>query len=150
MFEYYTVREGDTIEAIARFYGVDIDELIKANNLERVYYLMPGQQLKIPLSPPAGFDYYVIKPGDNLYTISKQYNTNPETIASINGLDVEGYIYPGERIIVPKEGIKTYLVGEGETIKDVAERLKVDQNKLITDNASIYLVPGQLILVREK
>ncbi|MFA7688798.1 MAG: LysM peptidoglycan-binding domain-containing protein [Bacilli bacterium] len=150
MFETYVVREGDTIESIARFYGIDSEEIIKVNNLERIYYLMPGQQLKIPLTPPPGFEYYTIQPGDSLYSIGQKYNTNPETLAAINGLDIEAYIYPGEKIIAPKGGVRTYVVKEGETIKDVAERLGVDQTQLLMDNEGIYLVPGQLILHQEK
>ena len=32
------------------------------------------------------FNYYIIKKGDNLFKISRQYNVNPDLLAQLNGL----------------------------------------------------------------
>lgn len=40
------------------------------------------------------FEYYTIKKGDSLYKIAKTYNINPSLLASMNGFDMNDYIYP--------------------------------------------------------
>ena len=38
------------------------------------------------------YDRYVIKKGDTLFGISKQYNINPELLSLVNGLNMNDYI----------------------------------------------------------
>ncbi len=46
----HVVRKGDTLDAIARRYGVSVDSLRKANNL-RNHLIHPAQVLVIPDAP---------------------------------------------------------------------------------------------------
>ena len=48
----YTVREGDTLGAIAQTYGVSIEDLMIANGITDPHVLHPGQVLIIPVAPP--------------------------------------------------------------------------------------------------
>jgi len=48
----YTIQEGDTLGAIARTYGVSIEELMAANGITDPNVLHVGQTLAIPISPP--------------------------------------------------------------------------------------------------
>jgi len=50
----YQVRAGDTLVSIASTYGVDVDELMTANNVsaQDVYVIQPGQMLYVPVSTP--------------------------------------------------------------------------------------------------
>lgn len=48
----YTVQEGDTLGAIARTYGVSIEDLLVANGLTDPNVLHVGQTLIIPVGPP--------------------------------------------------------------------------------------------------
>lgn len=47
-YETYYVRRGDTLSSIARWYGISVEQLMKANSLgsSRIY---AGQQLRIPM-----------------------------------------------------------------------------------------------------
>ena len=47
----YIVQQGDTLGAIAQEYGVTVDALVEANNLEDPNRLSIGQRLIIPLTP---------------------------------------------------------------------------------------------------
>jgi LysM repeat protein len=153
LYETYTVKEGDTIDSIALIFNTDPESIVRANNLERVYYLMPGEKLRIPIKPPAGFEYYIVKHGDTLYSIGQKYNANPTTLSEINGLDVTGYLYPEEKILVPKTGVKTHITKEGDTLVDIIRNLNINENDLPTllkGNKNIYLVPNQLIVFEGK
>ncbi|UKI29308.1 MAG: LysM peptidoglycan-binding domain-containing protein [Clostridium sp.] len=45
----------------------------------------------------------LLKRGDNLYQIAKNYNVNPSLLAALNGLDLNEFIYPNQVIMVPKK-----------------------------------------------
>ena len=45
-------------------------------------------------------DYYVIKPGDNLSSIAKKYNTTWQMLMHINNIKNPNLVFPGERIKV--------------------------------------------------
>ena len=109
----YIVMPGDTINSIAQKFNVDVISLVRENNLENIYYLVPGLELIIPISNNnnstnnangntmntttnssnnGAFEYYTVKKGDNLYEIAKKYNISDKTLAEINGLELNEYI----------------------------------------------------------
>lgn len=47
----HTVRKGETLSALARRYGVSVEELMSANNLSDPNRIHPGQVLKVPPVP---------------------------------------------------------------------------------------------------
>lgn len=73
----YTVAAGDTISGIAQKFGVTIDTIKWANNLDSVSSLKPGQVLKI--SPVTGV-VHKVKKGDTVYSLAKYYNSDPQAI----------------------------------------------------------------------
>jgi nucleoid-associated protein YgaU len=44
----YLVRKGDTLFLIGRRYGVSVEALLRANNLDPASPILPGQSLRIP------------------------------------------------------------------------------------------------------
>lgn len=143
--EIYIVQEGDTILSVAQLYGIKVIDLIRANELEDVYYLTPGEELIIPTDAPLGFMYYTIQKGDTLYNIAKEHNISVNDLAEINGIENANYIYPNERILVPKEGVYAYITKENDTITNVAKLLGVSLDDILSFNKRIYLLPDQLI-----
>lgn len=53
-FETYTVRPGDTLGAIAAAFGITVEEILAANDLENPDVLDVGDVLRIPLPSGAG------------------------------------------------------------------------------------------------
>ena len=49
-FITYRVRRGDTLDAIARRYGVRVQDLMEINGIQNPRRLRPGQQLRVPTS----------------------------------------------------------------------------------------------------
>ena len=90
------------------------------------------------------YDKYLIKNGDTLYAIAKQYNINPELLALINGLNMDDYIYENQEILIPKSNYSYYLTKSGDSLNDVLNLFKVDYNDFKTINKRILLEEGQL------
>lgn len=148
-YQTYTVQDGDTIISIAEKFGKKVIDIIKENNLEDVYYLSPGEIIKIPYKR-SGFAYYEVKKGDTLYQIARKYDIDLETLTQINGLENNEYIYPGQKILVPEEGTMTYITKMGDTLINVSEKFGVDPDEIILYNEYIYLLPEQLIAYKFK
>lgn len=92
------------------------------------------------------YDYYTIEKGDTLYKIGKEYNINPKLLATLNGLDMDDYIYPGQVLLVPKNEYSYYITKEGDTIDSVANTLGISKENLLNENETIYLMEGQMIV----
>ena len=86
----YTVKIGDTLYKIAERYNTTVSEIMALNNL-KTSILSIGQVLKIPqgsTTAPSTKDYveYVVKSGDNLYSIANRYGTTVSAIKSLSNL----------------------------------------------------------------
>lgn len=81
-YDYYTVKQGDTLYFIANKYNTTPDEIKALNNLNS-NVLSIGQQLKIP---DTSDNIYTVKKGDTLWSIAANNNTTVENIKNINNL----------------------------------------------------------------
>jgi len=147
--ETYIVQEGDTIVSIARKYGIRVVDLVDSNNLGNGYFLTPGTELIIPTTIPSGFTYYTIQKGDNLYQISQNYGMTAKQLADLNGLEIDEYIYPEQKLIVPKEGTQFYITQDGDRLNDVANSLDIMKEDILLYNPNLYLLSGQIIAYRK-
>lgn len=145
----YIVEVGDTIQSIADKFKVRVSDLIRENNLNNINYLVPGLEIIIPTTKEdSAFEYYTVKKGDNLYQISKLYNISSELLANINGLELNEYIFPEQKLIVPKKDVFVYITKEGDTLNLIADELKIPRESILLYNKNIYLLPEQLIAYR--
>jgi len=99
----YTVVKGDTLYSIANKFKVSVDNLKVLNNLIS-NTLSIGQVLKIPnstISQDLSKLTYTVKSGDTLYNIAKTYNTNVDTIKSLNNL-TNNILSIGQTLILPR------------------------------------------------
>lgn len=90
------------------------------------------------------YDNYIIKKGDTLFGISKQYNVNPELLSLINGLNMNDYIYENQEILIPKSGYSYYLTKSGDNLTDVLKLFNVNYDNFLKTNDKILLEEGQL------
>jgi murein DD-endopeptidase MepM/ murein hydrolase activator NlpD len=107
----YAVISGDTIDSVARQFGVPVDVLIQANGLVSPYELRPGQQLLIPVSGS-----YIVAPGDSLYRIAKQHGTTVAALAQANGIAPPYKIRVGQQLTLPGGAVDSGSVAEGITM----------------------------------
>lgn len=149
MFESYLIKKGDTLDNLSSRYNVPKDYLIDINNLYYVDDFKEGRELIVPKINDVYFNTYVIDKGDTLYAISKKYNINPNLLASLNGLNKDDYIYPGQEIMVPKSGYSYYITAEGDTLSMIKNIFKSNYNEILDQNKTIYLLPEQLIVLKK-
>jgi len=142
----YTVADNDTLKGIADYFNVNIDDLKKANNLSSEK-IETGMILKIPFTPKLG--YYSVLDGDDLYSIASKYKMPVEILAKLNGLRVDEYIYPNQKLLIPLEGYRVYITNSGDTILGIKNLLGVSLDNIVSENSDIYLLPEQLIVYKD-
>jgi murein DD-endopeptidase MepM/ murein hydrolase activator NlpD len=117
------VAQGETIDTISRRHGVPPHAIMQANNMTHAAQLQPGQRLVIPrvqqpmaaapqMSPPAtrvagpmpapaGNGGHIVKPGDTIYSLARQYRLTPMAIAKANNVGLDHRVKVGDRIVIP-------------------------------------------------
>lgn len=152
----YIVKPGDTLYKIANTYGLNINDIINANNLNS-NILSIGQELVLPLKPVTEEDFVVYKivPGDTLYSIARRYNTKVDAIKAYNNL-VSNNLKVGETLQIPISSVETlyqtYQVEPGDTLYSIARRYNttVADIMAINNNLSSVLSVGEVIKIPQK
>ena len=98
----YTVRRGDTLDAIARRHGVTVNNLLVWNNLRssRIY---PGQGLNVGGGSRGGAVSYRIRRGDTLAGIAQRFNVTVSDLKRWNSLR-STVIHPGKTLVIEASG----------------------------------------------
>ncbi|PIQ49928.1 MAG: hypothetical protein COW03_02790 [Cytophagales bacterium CG12_big_fil_rev_8_21_14_0_65_40_12] len=90
-FVMHKVIAGQTLYSLSRRYGTSVTD-IKNKNAELANGLQVGQTILIPYNKPVNeanptsASTHVVKTGETLFSISRQYNVNVEDIKKLNGL----------------------------------------------------------------
>ena len=103
----YTVQPGDSLYRIAQIYGLTVEQIASANGITNPSRIFPGQVLVIPTGSGStgstGTTTYVVKAGDTLWGISRQFNTTVDRLVQLNGLSNANLLRVGQTLIVPTE-----------------------------------------------
>jgi len=98
----YEVQPGDTVSGIAEKFGVSIDTVRWANNLESIKAIKTGQKLKI--LPVTGITHKV-QHGETIYSVAKRYSIDAQGIVDwpYNSFanDETFALAVGQQLIVP-------------------------------------------------
>lgn len=105
----YVIRDGDSLGGIARKFSVPRQALLKANNMAEGQPIYIGETLVIPAQPEtesapvaAGLETHVVRAGDTLMGISRQYKTSVDSIKLANGLSSD-VIGVGTKLVIPSK-----------------------------------------------
>lgn len=146
---YYVVQPGDTLSSIARRYGTTVAALANANHLVNPNHIYVGQRLVIvassssgpAISWPVNSTHYVVKAGDSLSEIARQFNTTVQAIAAVNGITNTSYVYVGQRLVVPSGSAYPpsvygfyYTVKGGDTLSSIAQWYGINLHTLASVN----------------
>ena len=94
----YTVKKGDSLYKIANNYNTSVSTLMSLNNLTS-NNLSIGQILKIPSTSGSNTQTYIVKAGDNLYSIARLFNTTVDSIKKKNNLS-SNLLSIGQKLII--------------------------------------------------
>ena len=97
MLQHYTVRQGDTLTAIANRYGISIQTVWWANHLTSRDSLKAGQDLVIP---PVNGLVITVKAGDTLDSLAAANKISVEEIVTMNELTDPNLIV-GQVLVLP-------------------------------------------------
>ncbi|BAW01078.1 metalloendopeptidase-like membrane protein [Thermus thermophilus] len=117
--EAYRVRPGDTLEAIAKRFGVSLLDLVSANpTLESLDRLVAGSELYIPRK--AKGLVVALGEGQTLLDLAERFGLSPVELARANGVKDPLALRPGDRVLIP--GVQAKTTYERLLAKQEAER----------------------------
>lgn len=162
--ETYTVQSGDTLTGIAAKYNLSMDQVASLNGISRNAGLRVGQRLKLTgeaaepvresvaetVSKHVKSDSHVVKSGETLSSIARQYHLQVKYLADLNGLNANGNVRIGQRLKivgdvptdkkaedvkvaatpVASRATESYTVKSGESLNAIASRLGITVTEL--------------------
>lgn len=151
----YIVKSGDSLWAIAKRYGITVEQLKKANNLTS-NTLSIGQKLIIPtnenIKPSQDYTLYTVKSGDSLYSISKKYGLTINELMEYNNLGTT-ILRIGQTLKIPVKqtspAVTTYIVKSGDSLYSIAKKYNTTVYELMKYNnlTSNLLSIGQVLKI---
>lgn len=116
---WYRVRQGDTLEKIARRNGTTVKRICQLNGISQNKVLHPGDRLKVSGSTSkssstknnsstsqssadnqSGAATYTVRSGDTLYSIAKRHGTTVKHICQLNGISEKSKLRVGQKLKV--------------------------------------------------
>ena len=102
----YVVRRGDTVQSIAKRFGLTILGLVSANpNLKSLDRLEVGSTLYIPTAEPGLL--VRLGRGETIQDLAKRFGLSVSEIARANGLSSPTDVQPGDLVLLPGVQAKT-------------------------------------------
>ena len=88
--DIYIVKKGDSLWSISQKYNINVNDLIKLNNLDNLT-LQINQQIKVPKQnieepPTDNEEIYIVKKGDTLWSISRELGISVNELKELNNL----------------------------------------------------------------
>lgn len=114
--QIHLVQPGENLFRIAGYYGTDVNTLAQLNGITNTWQIYAGQTLIIPLpgqtavvpaevipvvaEAPVVTQTHIVRRGEYLASIARQYGLAPEQLAALNGITNPNLIYAGQELIV--------------------------------------------------
>ena len=182
----HEVLSGETLSEIAAKHHTTVATLQQVNNLTDTL-IRAGRSLIVPTSARPLSEYtlsaasrgvieqpasgekitYVVRKGDNLWSIARRHDTRVKKIAAWNGISASGVLRPGQKLVIwhettskqPSQLIEVsatpasqgrYTVRRGDSLWTISRRFGVTVTALRRWNGiseQKYLQPGQQLKV---
>ncbi len=162
---YYMLRNTPNTEALIVEYGF-LDNASDANKLKNNYKKYAEAVVKAVTEyagykyvPLAGSDYYVVKKGDTLWSIARNYGLTVDKLKSLNNLTSNNLTIGDSLIVKDSSGNsdnsssadnnKYYIVKKGDSLYSIARsnNMTVDELKSLNNLTSNILSIGQKLII---
>ncbi len=127
----YEVKKGDTLNGIAKLFGVSVNTIVWANDLKSRTAVKGDTLIILPIT---GIKH-TVKKGETITTIAKKYRADDQDVASYNGLAVNASLEVGDTILVPD--------GEIEVVQPVKPKTTTTSRIL---NSYTYSAPSGFLI----
>lgn len=164
----YKIKPGDSLYTIAVQFGITVEDIKQHNQLNNPNNLRVGQELKIPQTSPAATTepgsqndegyVHVVKPGETLFGIARQYSVPLNELAKANNITNAGALRVGHRLRIPNAsapkssntGSRVHIVQPGETLSEIAIKYGVTPKDIVEINSlsnASRIVSGQKLII---
>ncbi|MFC1609203.1 LysM peptidoglycan-binding domain-containing protein, partial [Patescibacteria group bacterium] len=127
----YEVKSGDTVSSIAVEHDITVNTILWANDLDDIDSIMPGD--KIFILPVAGLSH-IVKSGETIEEIAKEYKADKEKIIAFNELPADGQLKAKQEIIIPG--------GEKEVPQETITTTGIERRQYATPSGGTPTVSG--------
>jgi murein DD-endopeptidase MepM/ murein hydrolase activator NlpD len=151
----YVVEAGDSLFTIARIFGISVEDLAEANQIEDPSAIFPGQPLIIPgydgLSGTLQFNQ--VQFGENLNSLAMRFGLPKDQLGRLNRVLNPHRLYSGQPFVYPERigGMPTsqrITTLHGQSLLELSADLGMD-SWMLADRNGIegrrWLAPGELV-----
>ncbi|WP_309121697.1 glycoside hydrolase family 18 protein [Paenibacillus sp.] len=115
--QIHVIQPGQSLYGLSQAYGIPVQTIADANELQVDRSLVVGQAVVIPIVG----SYHWLQPGESLYSLSRRYGVPIATLASANRLSPSQTLPVGLRLYIPprsKRSVESnaYVEPRGETV----------------------------------
>ncbi|MFO8234233.1 MAG: LysM peptidoglycan-binding domain-containing protein [Bacteroidales bacterium] len=135
LYYIHIVEKGQTLYSISRAYDVS-QRAIAKENPDILLGIKTGQALKIPYHPSederfqptdtANYIYHTVRPGETLYSLSREYNVSTDDIKAENPVLHEEGLKADQIVKIPKE---PKIETTKDEPRDTIDKYEEDQRK---------------------
>jgi murein DD-endopeptidase MepM/ murein hydrolase activator NlpD len=139
---FHTVQPGETLWAISRQYGLDMETLALVNELDNPDSLRVGQKLLISASQSVE---YTVQRGDSLWSIATAFGVSIDAMAQANAIPDSSKIRAGDKLTIPLGvgGVAVsrlfleHKIARGDTLWDIGQAYGVSVNSIAAANPGV-------------
>jgi membrane-bound lytic murein transglycosylase D len=155
-YETYRIRPGDTLAAIARRFHTSVDALRAANGLSSNHIragatlrLASGAAMARPTAPATaltrgqGAGIYVVRRGDNLWSIARRHGLGSHQLARANGIHPSARLLPGQRLRITRSSAVAEESSLAASTRGVASGGKHKVDYKVRRGDSLYRIAGR-------
>lgn len=162
----HKVKQNETVDSIAKKYGVSVDAIESANNIDKNSHLIyVDQTLNIPsasktASSKGSEKVYVVKAGDSLSKIAEENNMTLAELLQLNNLSEESVILVGQELKLSADAVVTnpvsdntqsnYTVQSGDSLYTISQQFDVPVEQIRdNNNVATSVTPGQDLVINQ-
>lgn len=144
MYSVYKFLDDDSITDLAVRMNTTVDELERLNGFSD---FSSGDLVVVPNNDI--YITYSVKNGDTIYSISKRYDQDVDTLYAINGIKEGDFVYPGQQLLIPNKNVIVYSTHDGDTVGVISDYMDVSVSDIINSNPNLVLMPDQLVVYKK-
>ncbi len=121
----HEVTPEESLDSISRRYHTTVSVLKSLNEIADESELVAGASILAPNIDETKFELYEVTVADSLYSISRRFATNEETLISLNALTDSLHLEVGQTLLVPRIDnniYAVYVVAPGDSLFNIARR----------------------------